>query len=173
MADTLTEFDPTKAGFRMASGPITRKPRQPSARPGPKPQYADAVWFTFQREHPLEAVVGPRSVEGTIRKLKQAARYLERNHPGTEVRVQISVEAEMADGEPGADGEPTKVPTGKSVVKFLGHPPWNLGRRVAKLASENGHADAEPEPEVERPRRTVAAVRPAPRRARGTRRRKP
>lgn len=168
MADTLTEFDPAKAGFRMADTPITRKARTPSAKPGPKPKYADAVWFSYQRGHALEAVVSPRSVAETIRKLKAAARYLERTHDDVEVRVQISVEPELADGPAGDDGKPVQVPTGKSVVKFLGHEPWALGRRVAKLAGENGHA--EPDPEPERPRRTVAAHRPARRTARSRRR---
>jgi hypothetical protein len=160
MADTLTTFDPQAAGLRVAATPITRKPRTPSAKPGPKPKYADAVWFSFTKGHALEAVVAPRSVQETIRKLKAAARYLERTHSTddskVEVRVQISVEPELG-------GEDGRTPTGKSVVKFLGHEPWALGRRVAKLATENGHAAepaAEPGPAPERPRRTVAARRP-------------
>lgn len=157
MASTVTDFDPTSAGLRVADSPITRKPRRPSSKPGPKPQYADAVWFSFQKGHPLEATVSPRSVEDTIRRLKAAARYLERVNDGVEVRVQISVEPEMADGQP----------TKKSVVKFLGHEPWVLGRRVAKVAAGNGAqaADArEPAPPpraASPPRRTVAVRRSA------------
>jgi len=169
MADTLTTFDPAKAGFRVAETPITRKPRTPSAKPGPKPKYADEVWFSYENGHALEAVVSPRSAADTVRRLKAAARYLERNK-GVEVRVQISVEPEMADGPADGDGKPTKVPTGKSVVKFLGHEPWALGRRVAKLASENGHGsqpDPGPAPEPARTRRTVAVRRPDRRARRG------
>lgn len=160
MASTET-FDPALAGFRVASTPITRKPRTPSSKPVPRPQYADAVWYSFTHDHPLEVEVPVRAAEDTIRKLKQAARYLERTESTAskkvEVRVQISVEPLLEDGQP--------VKPAKSVVKFLGHRPWELGRRVSKLAAEQ--AAAEPAPEVPAPRpeparkhrRTVAGTR--------------
>jgi hypothetical protein len=131
---TITEFKPEAHGLRVASTPITRKPRRPSTKPAPKPQYADAVWYSFTKSTPeqpvpLEVSVRVASVEDTIRKLKTAARYLERTHskPGrkVEVRVQISVEPEL-----GTDGQPVK--PAKSLVKFLGHEPFMLGRRVSK-----------------------------------------
>src|SRR6185312_13998777 len=117
MASTQT-FDPAKAGFRVAETPITRKPRRPSTRAVKRPQYADAVWFSFQNSHALEATVPVRAVADTIRKLKTAARFLERTE-GTEVRVQISVEE--AKEQQVVDGEPVMVPVKppKSVVKFL------------------------------------------------------
>lgn len=154
----------------MSAEPIRRRARRPSSKAAPKPQYADAVWFSFTNGHPLEITVPTRSVEETIRKLKAAARYLERirsaDEPKVEVRVQIGVEPELETKE--VDGKKVQVPTKRSVVKFLGHEPWVLGRRVAKLAAENGHDQPEPEPVRElattRPRRTVAATRPARRR---------
>jgi hypothetical protein len=169
MANTQT-FDPVASGFRLASAPITRKPRRPSTKPQPKPQYADAVWYSFQHDHPLEAEVPVRAVEDTIRKLKQAARYLERTHSTqakkVEVRVQISVEE-------------SSVKPRHSVVKFLGHKPWMLGRRVSKAEADAREAGVEAaqdvsaarqDPVVPAPRqagqhrRTVAGTRPSHRR---------
>lgn len=154
MANTQT-FNPEAAGFRVASEPIKRKPRTPSSRKQPRPQYADAVWYSFQHGHPLEVTVPVRAVADTIRKLKAAARYLERTE-GKEVRVQAAAEPLLDE-----DGQPVK--PAQSVVKFLGHEPWVLGRRVAKVA-------AEPEPPAPavsgRHRRTVAGYRePAHRKA--------
>lgn len=147
MAQTLEQkFDPAEAGFRVATGPIQRRKRRPSTRPQPKPQYADAVWYSFENDHPLEVSVPVRSVEDTVRKLKRAARYLERTHSTpakkVEVRVQIGVEP---------DPDPAKPK--HSLVKFLGHEPWMLGRRIAKEAAT---------PTPARPmghRRTTAATR--------------
>lgn len=161
MADTQT-FDPVRAGFRVADGPIARKPRRPSSRPQPKPQYADSVWWSFNNDQPLEVSVPVRAVEDTVRKLKRAARYLERTKSTTgkkvEVRVQIGVET-----------DPDKPKN--SVVKFLGHKPWALGRRVSKMeadareagadAGEQAAADhlARQVPAQPRHRRTTAATR--------------
>ena len=149
---TLKEFNPAAHGLRVASTPITRKPRTPSSKSAPKPKYADAVWFSFQQAEPLELEVRLASVEDTIRKLKQAARYLDRTHgPKTEVRVQISVEPVLEpllkDGEIvyGDDGKIVMVPVkpAKSVVKFLGHAPYLLGRRVSMAAATGGPAPDE------------------------------
>jgi hypothetical protein len=156
---TLNQFDPVAAGFRVSDGPIARKPRTPSSKPAPKPQYADAVWYSFQNDHPLEVTVSVRSVEDTVRKLKRAARYLERTH-GKEVRVQIGV-------EPLLDEQSQPVKPAQSVVKFLGHAPWLLGRRIAKVESDAREAGAEAAADViaarpaARHRRTTAATRPA------------
>jgi hypothetical protein len=96
-----------------------------------------------------------RSVEDTVRNLKTAARYLERTHssPGhkVEVRVQISVEPELEpvlkDGETVHDehGQIVMQPVrpAKSLVKFLGHEPWILGRRVSMVQAQAGEP-AEP-----------------------------
>jgi hypothetical protein len=134
MASTTEAFDPVKAGFRVATGPIERKPRRPSNRPQPKPQYADSVWWSFNNDQPLEVSVPVRSVEDTVRKLKRAARYLERTKSTAsrkiEVRVQIGVEP-----------DPDKAKN--SVVKFLGHKPWALGRRIAKIEADAREAGAE------------------------------
>lgn len=150
MADTLAQFDPAAAGFRVATAPITRKPRTPSAKQQPRPQYADAVLYSFEQSHPLEVEVPVRSVEDTVRKLKAAARYLERHDARKrEFRVQVSVEPVL-----GGDGQPAK--PARSVVKFLGHPPWVLGRRVAKVEAEAREAGAQAAADV-------AAARPGPR----------
>jgi hypothetical protein len=163
MADTLTTFNPEAAGFRLA-GPITRKPRTPSSKPQPKPQYADAVLYSYEHKHPLEAEVPVRSVEDTVRKLKAAARYLERHDTkGREFRVQVSVEPVL-----GEDKQPVK--PARSTVKFLGHAPWVLGRRVAKVEAEAREAGAEAGEQAAedavaarqpKHRRTVAGHRPA------------
>jgi len=157
MASTQT-FDPAKAGFRVADTPITRKPRRPSTRAVKRPQYADAVWFSFNQGHALEVTVPVRAVADTIRKLKTAARFLERTEQA-EVRVQISVEE--VDDEPGKARH--------SLVKFLGHEPWLLGRRVSKVeaeAREAGQQAAEDviaartdQPARPRHRRTTAGTR--------------
>lgn len=139
---TLTSFDPAKAGFRVA-GPIRRKPRTPSTKAAPKPQYADAVWYSFQQGTPLEAKVRTGAVEDTVRRLKRAARYLERTHK-VEVRVQISVEpvTEQAKDAEGnllfEGGEPVMVPVkpARSLVKFLGHEPYMLGRRISQARAQ-------------------------------------
>jgi len=163
MADTQT-FDPKAAGFRVATEPIRRKARTPSSRQQPRPQYADAVWYSFSHGDPLEVEVPVRAVEDTIRKLKAAARYLERTE-GKEVRVQAAAEPLL---DP-ATNEPVR--PAKSVVKFLGHEPWVLGRRVAKVENEARAAGAQAAEDViaARPpkhRRTVAGHRqPAHRRA--------
>jgi hypothetical protein len=162
MANTITEFNPAQAGFRVAEGPIKRKPRRASAKPQPKPQYADAVWYSFQHQHPLEVTVPVRAVEDTVRKLKRAARYLERTHSSkdkpVEVRVQIGVEPLLDDSE-----QPVK--PAQSVVKFLGHEPWLLGRRIAKVEGEAREAGAEAAQDIiaARPkhRRTTASQRGA------------
>lgn len=170
MADTLTKFDPEAAGFRIAAAPITRKPRTPSSKPAPKPQYADAVLYSYEHEHPLEVEVPVRSVEDTIRKLKAAARYLERHDAKhREFRVQVGVEPVLDD-----DGQPVK--PARSTVKFLGHKPWVLGRRVAKVAAEEAAAEPAPREAVPAPRapagqhrRTVAGRRqPAHRRVKAS-----
>lgn len=147
MASTQT-FDPARAGLRIAETPIARKPRRPSTRKIPRPRYANAVWYSFQQGHALEATVPVRAVDDTIRQLKTAARYLDRTEK-PEVRVQISVEPELD-----ADGKPTK----RSVVKFLGHEPFLLGRRVSKVAAEDTGKPAEPQAGP-RHRRTVAGTR--------------
>lgn len=146
MADTQT-FDPAAAGFRVADGPIKRRARRPSAKRVVRPQYADAVWYSFENSHPLEATVPVRAVEDTIRKLKAAARFLERTE-GAEVRVQIGVEASSEDPK-------------QSVVKFLGHEPWLLGRRVAKAAADSDVAQVPPPRQGDAPRhrRSTAATR--------------
>jgi hypothetical protein len=149
---TLTAFDPQSAGFRVAT-PIHRKPRRASARATPKPQYADAVWYSFQNGIPLEVSVRTTSVEDTVRRLKRAARYLERTH-GDEVRVQISVEA-YSDEEVAADDKLAK----KSRVKFLGHRPFMLGRRISKARAEELGAEPEAPAAPARHRRTVAGTR--------------
>jgi hypothetical protein len=117
-----------------------------------------------------------RSVEDTVRNLKTAARYLERTHssPGhkVEVRVQISVEPELEavvkvkNGKPvlDADGNPememVPVKPAKSLVKFLGHEPWILGRRVSMVQAQAGEP-AEPVQLAEHKhrKRTVAGHR--------------
>lgn len=151
MSQTLEQFDPVSAGFRVSEGPIQRKARRASTRAVPKPQYADAVWYSFEHEHPLEVSVPVRAVEDTVRKLKRAARYLERTQSTkgskVEVRVQIGVEPDPANPK-------------HSLVKFLGHEPWLLGRRVAKAAAEAGDEAREvPAPRQARHRRTTAATR--------------
>lgn len=133
---TVTGFNPAAAGFRVSEGPIRRKARTPSTKPQPKPRYADAVWYSFDQDHPLEAVVPTRSVEDTVRALKRAARYLERTN-GVEVRVQIGVEP-VLDAETGEPAKPAK-----STVKFLGHKPWLLGRRISKTVAEAREAGAQ------------------------------
>lgn len=152
---TLKEFNPEAHGLRVAGTPITRKPRTPSSKSAPKPKYADAVWFSFTEGKPLEVSVPVARVEDTIRQLKQAARYLDRSHkPKAEVRVQISVEPELD-----TDGQPVK--PAKSLVKFLGHEPFLLGRRVAKERLDSGpDAVAVPSGGSHR-RRTVAGARHA------------
>lgn len=165
MAQTQT-FDPARAGFRVASGPITRKPRRPSDKPAPRPQYANAVWWSFTHGEPLEVTVSTRAVEDTVRALKRAARYLERTESTqgkkAEVRVQISVE-QMVDAATGELAKPAK-----SVVKFLGHEPFLLGRRIAKVEADAREAGAEAGEQMaadvlaaRRPkhRRTVAGTR--------------
>jgi hypothetical protein len=153
---TLTDFDPSAQGFRVAT-PITRKARRQSTRSSAAPKYSSAVWWSFQNSKPLEITVKVGSVEDTVRALKRAARYLERTHskPGSkvEVRVQIAVEQAMED----VDG--VLVPrTGYSVAKFLGHKPFLLGRRVSKDRAGIGPATpAATEPASHR--RTVAATR--------------
>ena len=146
----LTEFNPEAHGMRVA-GEIRRKPRSPSARKAPKPPFADAVWWSFEQGKPLEVTVKTSGAADTVRALKRAARYDEREHKGTEVRVQISVDAALDN-----DGQPRK---GWSVVKFLGHEPFILGRRVTM---ERLKAD-QPEPAPPAPaghrRRTVARTR--------------
>ncbi len=151
---TLTEAN-LGSGIRVAATPIRRRKRRPSSRATPKPQYADAVLYSFQHQTFLEVSVRTTAVEDTVRRLKRAARYQERQ-TGNEVRVQISVEAytpEQIEADPKLKN--------KSLVKFLGHAPWELGRRVAKA-----RAEAEPEPATEvkpaepgRHRRTVAKRR--------------
>lgn len=127
-----TEFNPAAHGLRVADEPIRRKPRSPNSRATPKPQYADAVWYSFQHGTPLEISVRVPAAADTVRKLKRAARYLERVHSAqgkkVEVRVQISVEADPDPGKPN-----------HSLVKFLGHEPWLLGRRISM---EKGHLGA-------------------------------
>lgn len=154
---TATNYDPAKAGFRVSAEPIRRKPRQPSSRPQPKPRYADSVWWSFENGTPLEVTVPTRAVDDTVRLLKRSARYLERNRE-VEVRVQISV-------EPVLDGEGQPVKPAKSTVKFLGHKPWLLGRRIAKEAAEAPEVPQPPElpgpSPVAQHRRTVAGTRPA------------
>jgi hypothetical protein len=165
MANTQT-FDPAKAGFRVASGPITRKPRTPSSKPVPRPQYANAVWWSFGHGEPLEVTVVTRAVEDTVRALKRAARYLERTESTqskkVEVRVQISVEPVL-----GEDGQPVK--PAKSVVKFLGHEPFLLGRRISKVEADAREAGREAGEQAAadvidagkaRHRRTTAGTRP-------------
>ena len=151
---TLKEFIPEAHGLRVTT-PLTRKPRSPSAKQAPKPKYADAVWFSFTEGKPLEVSVPVARVEDTIRQLKQASRYLDRTHkPKTEVRVQISVEPELD-----TDGQPVK--PAKSLVKFLGHEPFLLGRRIAKERLDSGpDAVAVPSGGSHR-RRTVAGARHA------------
>src|SRR5690242_11620206 len=96
MSHTLETFDPAKAGFRVSDEPIGRKPRRATNTAQPRPQYADAVEFSFLQGRPLEVTVPLRSVADTMRALKRAARYLDRNRgTGPEVRVQISVEPLM------------------------------------------------------------------------------
>lgn len=144
---TITEFNPAEAGLRVAQTPIQRRKRRPSAKAKDKPPFADAVWFSFENGKPLETEVPTRAVEDTVRALKRAARFLDRSKD-FEVRVQIGVEAVMGD-----DGQPVK--PARSTVKFLGHEPFRLGRRVAK---ENAEALASARPVPAR-RRTVAATR--------------
>jgi hypothetical protein len=133
MAQTNT-FDPVAAGFRVASGPIERKPRRPSSKPQPKPQYADSVWWSFLNNKPLEVSVPLRSVEDTVRKLKRAARYLERTKSTASKKVEVRVQI-------GVEPDPDKPKN--SVVKFLGHEPWALGRRIAKMESDAREAGQE------------------------------
>lgn len=151
---TLTGFDPEAAGFRVAT-PIRRRKRRASTKPAPKPQYADAVLYSFQNGTPLEVSVRTSAVEDTVRRLKRAARYQERT-TGFEVRVQISVEA-YTDEDIAADQKLKN----KSRVKFLGHEPWLLGRRISKArAEELGATEPEaPAPAPARHRRTVAGTR--------------
>lgn len=172
---TITEFDPAKAGFRVADGPIERKPRTPSSRPQPEPKYAKAVWFSFSEStedepRPLEMEVPTRATADVVRQLKQAARYLQRTK-GVEVRVQIGVEPVMVQAKENGElvfekGKAVMVPAkpAKSTVKFLGHPPWALGRRIAKLAAE---AEPEQPAPATRPRhrRTAAVTRGGHRKA--------
>lgn len=151
MSQTLEQFDPVSAGFRVSEGPIQRKARRASTRAVPKPQYADAVWYSFEHEHPLEVSVPVRAVEDTVRKLKRAARYLERTQSTkgskVEVRVQIGVEPDPANPK-------------HSLVKFLGHEPWLLGRRIAKEAATPAEPTDIPA-QPARHRRTTASTRSA------------
>lgn len=149
MAATQT-FDPVPAGFRLSDESIKRKPRRASDKPQPKPKYADSVWWSFNNDRPLEVEVPTRSVEDTVRALKRAARYLERTKK-VEVRVQIGVEPMLDEAK-----EPVK--PAKSVVKFLGHKPWMLGRRIAKEAVEEARPPAPGRPAGQH-RRTTAATR--------------
>lgn len=149
MATALETFDPATEGLRVSKDPIRRKQRRPSSKPAPRPNYANAVWYSFQHDHPLEAIVPVRAVEDTVRALKRAARYLERTEskPGSKVEVRVQISVEPLDDEP---GKPRR-----SVVKFLGHKPWMLGRRVSKE-----DLSAEPEaPARARHRRTTAGTR--------------
>lgn len=150
---TLTEAS-LGSGIRVAATPIRRKKRRSSSRATPKPQYADAVWYSFQNGAPLEVPVRPTAVADTVRKLKRAARYLERTH-GDEVRVQISVE-EFTPEELAIDPKLAN----KSKVKFLGHAPFMLGRRISQARAADLGAEPEaPVPAAPRHRRTVAATR--------------
>ncbi len=152
---TLTGFNPEAAGFRVAT-PIKRRKRRASSRATPKPQYADAVLYSFRNSTPLEVSVRTSAVEDTIRRLKRAARYQERT-TGEEVRVQISVE-EFTPEELEADAKLRN----KSRVKFLGHAPYMLGRRISKAKAEELGAEPEapaPVVPVAKHRRTVAAGR--------------
>lgn len=134
MASMTEAFDPVKAGFRVATGPIERKPRTPSTKPQPKPQYADSVWWSFSNDQPLEVSVPVRSVEDTVRKLKRAARYLERTRSTASKKVEVRVQI-------GVEPDPDKPKN--SMVKFLGHEPWPLGRRIAKMESDAREAGQE------------------------------
>lgn len=150
------EFNPADAGFRVPSDTaMHRKQRTPSAREAPKPKYADAVQYSFEHDHPLEVEVPVRSVEDAIRELKRAARYLDRN-TDKEVRVQVTVEPVMVE----QDGNMVPAKPARSVLKFLGHKPYPLGRRIAKLAAVEDEPGQDEQPEVPAPRkRTVAATR--------------
>ena len=165
MPNTLEKFDPTAHGMRVAT-PIERKQRTPSSRTAPKPKYANAVWWSFQNGKPLEVEVRVAVAADTVRALKQAARYLERTHKDDEVRVQISVEPAMEVDPSGAtevvNGAvvPKMVPKkGYSLVKFLGHEPFLLGRRIAKVALDTAAADEAPAKPATHRRRTPAATR--------------
>ena len=163
MSQTLEAFEVFKDGIRRSEGPITRKQRSAPSKPQPRPQYANAVEFSFREGSPLEVTVPTRSVADTVRALKRAARHLDRNRgTGPEVRVQISVEPVMvqqkSDGVPvvDANGEPVMVEARprRSVVKFLGHQPYMLGRRISKAQAEARSAGAEAAADV------LAARRP-------------
>lgn len=156
---TLTEFNPEAHGMRVTT-PIERKQRTPSSRTAPKPKYANAVWWSFQNGKPLEVEVRVAVVADTVRALKQAARYLERTHKDDEVRVQISVEPAME-----ADGDKLVPKKGYSLVKFLGHEPFLLGRRIAKVALDTAAAEPEaPAKPASHRRRTPSATRASHRR---------
>ena len=172
MPKTLEDYVPTAHGVRVAGTPITRKQRSPSSRQVPRPKYANAVWWSFQNDKPLEVEVRVKDAADTVRALKTAARYLERNHPGNEVRVQISVESATEVDPSGAtevvNGAvvPKMVPKkGYSLVKFLGHEPFLLGRRIAKVALDNGDAgESKPAAPASHRRRTPVATRASHRR---------
>lgn len=159
MPKTLEDYVPTAHGVRVAETPITRKQRTPSSRQVPRPKYANAVWWSFQAGKPLEVEVRVKDAADTVRALKTAARYLERNHPGNEVRVQISVEPAME-----AEGDTLVPKKGYSLVKFLGHEPFLLGRRIAKVALDTAAADEVPAVPASHRRRTPSATRASHRR---------
>jgi hypothetical protein len=116
------------------------------------------VWYSFNQGQPLEVSVPVRAAEDTVRQLKRAARYLERTH-GKEVRVQIAVEP---------DTSPEK--KNHSLVKFLGHEPWLLGRRIAKEAAQapEGATESAPAAKGAHRRRTVAGTRSTSHRAKAS-----
>ena len=154
MQNTLEEFVPTAHGVRVADTPITRKQRTPSSRKTPRPKYANAVWWSFQAGKPLEVEVRVKDAADTVRALKQAARYLDRTRKDDEVRVQISVEPAME-----AEGDTLVPKKGYSLVKFLGHEPFLLGRRIAKEALDKADAEPESAAPASHRRRTPAATR--------------
>lgn len=127
-----TTFQPE---IRPAARPIERK-RRVQTRPAPKPQFADAVWKSFETGTEQDMLHVPADkYDDIVRSLKRAARYLDRTRD-VEVRVQVG----KPEPETNHPDYPELDHPGHVVVKFLGHRPRLLGRRIAKEAT--GDTDA-------------------------------
>lgn len=128
MEDQLT-FEPE---IQPADPPVTRR-KPPAVRKDPKPQYADAVWHSFTTgewlsvsHQPADPADGYAEVK---RKLNKAARWCERHHDA-EVRVEVPPAGVLRETEPGHEDH--------VIIRFRGHPPKMLGRRLTRARQESG-----------------------------------